>query len=287
MSKHLGNSPDPLVVIRERGRRHAAVRARLPEPGRPGRAVRRRPPSTRAGTSSRSSGTWSGSPSATSPRRRTRRRRAPVLDPGAALEDRWILSRWAAHRRGARPRRSTPSSSPGPPAALYDFLWHDLADRYVEAAKEALLGSRGRGRPRRESEAVLLFVLDRTAPRAPPVRSPRRPRSSGMLARPARPTPSRSPPGRRRTRRPGTPRRRCEMATLIETVRALRNLRSGRRSPRSATPSPRRAFRASSPEVARVLLRSPRRSDELARSVARARSPPDHRAARRSDRSAP
>jgi valyl-tRNA synthetase len=44
---------------------------------------------------------------------------------------------------------------------LWSFLWHELADWYVEISKESLLGRRGEP-ARRRSREVLLFVLERT-----------------------------------------------------------------------------------------------------------------------------
>lgn len=159
MSKHLGNSPDPLEVIRERGADTLRFSLLFPNP-----TDEDGPFGTAALDGARNFLTklWNlvrfalpHVPPGTPPPRA-----APLLGPSAALEHRWILARYAAtvaevdraYREFELSRAAT---------ALHTFLWHDVADRYVEIAKESLTG--GRGEPaRRESQAVLLFVIERS-----------------------------------------------------------------------------------------------------------------------------
>ncbi len=62
-------------------------------------------------------------------------RRAPL-----ALPDRWIASRLAETTRAVRTHLSRYRFNDGA-GALYQFVWHELCDWYLEAAKPALYGS--------------------------------------------------------------------------------------------------------------------------------------------------
>src|SRR5438552_13299147 len=94
-----------------------------------------------------------------------------VLAAPAAVEkslaDRWILSRYA------RLERTVTGALEGfefavAARALYDFLWSELADWYVEWVKEPLRDARARA----SSRAALAYVLDRTMRLLHPVMPP-------------------------------------------------------------------------------------------------------------------
>ena len=84
--------------------------------------------------------------------------------PGAAARssaDRWILARLQ------RAVRSTIEALEGyrfndAASTVYQFVWHELCDWYIELAKEALYGGAGGGDPtrKREAQAVLTHCLE-------------------------------------------------------------------------------------------------------------------------------
>ncbi|HEV2449096.1 MAG TPA: valine--tRNA ligase [Thermoplasmata archaeon] len=159
MKKHLGNSPDPVDLLRQWGA--DAVRLALVFPSPADQDVRF---STAPIEGARNFLTkvWnlvrlllSHLPEGSEPVRA-----APVLDADAPLEDRWILGRWRRTLEEVDRALSAFELTPAV-SALFQFLWHDVADRYVEIAKPALSGSEGEAAARR-SRAVLLFVLDRS-----------------------------------------------------------------------------------------------------------------------------
>jgi len=72
------------------------------------------------------------------------------------LEDRWILSRLAraiVQTRGSLERYEFNQAAKG----LYDFVWHDFCDWYLEMAKTRLYGSDSAAKA--QAQQVLLFVL--------------------------------------------------------------------------------------------------------------------------------
>jgi valyl-tRNA synthetase len=231
LSKHLGNSPDPLAVIHEWGA--DALRFGLLFPG----------PADQDGVFGSSSlegarnfltkvwnlGRFSLShvgPGADPPDR------LPPLPPSASLENRWILTRWrrtvevvdAAFERFELSRVA---------AALHGFLWHDLADRYVEVAKDALLGQRGEP-ARRESRNVLLFVFERTLrllhPIAPHLTEElwhALPHRGELLAQAPWPSPEEAPQDAESL---------AAMEVVYDAIRTFRNLRAEARTPPGDTP---------------------------------------------------
>lgn len=159
MSKHLGNSPDPIDVIRQHGADPLRFALVFPNP-----SDQDGPFGTTTLESARNFLTklWNISrftlsqlsEGAAAPDH------APRLEPAARLENRWILSRYATTVAGVDAALAeyefTRASQ-----LLYQFVWHDLADRYVEIAKDALRGKRGEIGAR-ETREVLLFVVERT-----------------------------------------------------------------------------------------------------------------------------
>ena len=246
MSKHLGNSPDPLDVIRDRGADAMRFGLVFPNPtdedGPFGDAtlenarrfltkvwnlVRFTLPYVPAGTLP------PGSP--------------PLPGASGSLENRWIVSRY--RRTVEEVDRALAEFAPTRAAsALHGFLWHDLADRYVEIAKEALLGKRGEP-AQREARATLLFVVERSLrllhPFVPHVTEElwhALPRAEELLA---------LAPWPKADEAPADPVAEVEMEPVLEAVRLLRNLRSDEHVPPESHPSA--WIRPAGPEVARVL----------------------------------
>ena len=258
MSKHLGNSPDPLDVIRERGADAMRFALVFPNP-----TDEDGPFGTAALDGGRNFLTkvWNlvrftlpFVPPGTLPPAGP-----PSLSSGTALENRWILSRYrhATEEVGSALDGFRPTQAA---TALYDFLWHDLADRYVEIAKEALLGRRGE-LAEREARATLLFVVERSLrllhPFVPHVTEElwhALPHGDALLA---------VSPWPRTEEAPAYPAAELEMEPILETIRLLRNLRAEEKVPVSATP--RAWVRPSNPEVARILRSEQGTVERLAR----------------------
>jgi valyl-tRNA synthetase len=158
MSKHLGNSPEPLDLIRERGA--DALRFALVHPNPVDQDGPFTPGTLEAGRHFLTK-LWNLGRLLLGqlPDAAAAARAPPVLDASSALESRWILARW---RETAEALDAALEGFEFTEAAslLYQFLWHDLADRYVEMAKDALRGTRGE-LAQREARAVLLFVFER------------------------------------------------------------------------------------------------------------------------------
>jgi valyl-tRNA synthetase len=246
MSKHLGNSPDPLDVVRERGADAMRFALVFPNPTDEDGLF---------GTSALDGGrnfltkVWNlvrftlgfVPPGANPPAE------APSLHDASALENRWILSRYRRTveelDRALAEFRITAAAT-----LLYDFLWHDLADRYVEIAKESLQGRRGE-EALREARATLVFVVERSLrllhPFVPHVTEElwhALPHPDTLLALTAWP---------RSDEAPADPAAEVEMEPVLETIRLLRNLRSEEKVP--ADSAPKGWVRPAGPEVARVL----------------------------------
>jgi valyl-tRNA synthetase len=231
MSKHLGNSPDPLALVRERGADTMRFALLFPNP-----ADEDGPFGASALDGGRNFLTklWNlvrfallqlppGTPPPTAP---------PRLGPGSALADRWILERYRA--TAAEVDHALAAFEPTRAAgALHGFLWHDLADRYVEIAKEALSGRLGEP-ARRDAVATLGFVLERSVrllhPIAPHVTEElwhALPHDGELLARARWPDPAEVPADAAVA---------GEMEPVLEAVRLLRNLRSEEGVPAEASP---------------------------------------------------
>jgi valyl-tRNA synthetase len=246
MQKHLGNSPDPLDVITERGADAMRFALVFPNPttedGRFGR-------SALDGARNYLTKLWNlarftlgyvppGTPAVTGP---------PTLSSESALEDRWVLSRYrrAVDEVTAALAEFDPTRAA---TVLHAFVWHDLADRYVEISKEALAGRRG-DVALRESRATLLFVVERTLrllhPFVPHVTEElwhALPHDGDFLATAAWPSADEAP---------ADPVAEVEMESVLEATRLLRNLRADEHVPVDSIPPA--WIRPAGPEVASVL----------------------------------
>jgi valyl-tRNA synthetase len=258
MSKNLGNSPEPLDLIRDRGADALRFSVVHPNP-----VDQDGPFSLATLDSGRNFLTklWNLGrfllghlAEGMEPPRRP-----PTLDGTSALEDRWILARWreqsAEVDRALEGFEFTRAAS-----LLHGFVWHDLADRYVEMAKDALQGARGEP-ARREARAVLTFVFERTLrqlhPFVPHVTEElwqALPHDGELLALAPWPSPMEAP-----TDAPAV----AEMEIVLDAIRALRNLRTETGTP--AAEQPPAAARAARAEADRVL----RAQEALVRRLAR------------------
>ena len=132
MSKSLGTGIDPLEEIDRSGAdavRFGHARDVL-DPGRP---LQRR--EDRAGRAARQQALQRGALRAA---RRSASTAAPPAPAPTAVEDRWILSRLArAERELARADRA-PTTSRAPRTLLYDFVYGELCDWYIELVKARL-----------------------------------------------------------------------------------------------------------------------------------------------------
>ena len=246
MSKHLGNSPDPLDVIREWGADALRFAVVFPNPTTEDGPFGR---SALEGARNFLTKLWNLVRFTTGhvPTGAAPVTAAPVLTADSALENRWILSRY---RRAAADVDSALDAFEPTRAAtvLHAFVWHDLADRYVEIAKEALAGRRGEP-ARRDARATLLFVVERTLrqlqPFVPHVTEElwhALPHDGALLA---------TSPWPRSDEAPADPEAEVAMEALLESIRLLRNLRADEGvPPGGAVPA---WIRPAGPEVAAVL----------------------------------
>jgi valyl-tRNA synthetase len=258
MSKHLGNSPDPLDVIHERGADALRFAIVFPNPTDEDGPLG---PVALDGGRNFLTKVWnlvrftlSFVPPGTLPPEGP-----PPLTPASALENRWVLSRYRRAveevDRALRDLRPTQAAS-----TLHDFLWHDLADRYVEIAKEALLGKRGEP-ALREARATLLFVVERSLRLLHPIV----PHVTEELwhALPHPDTLLATSPWPRTDEAPSDPAAEVEMEPVLETIRLLRNLRAEEKVPLDA--KPRAWVRPNGSEAARVLAEQRGVVEHLAR----------------------
>jgi valyl-tRNA synthetase len=246
MSKHLGNSPDPLDVIAKWGADTLRFAVLFPNPTDQDGPFK---DSTLEGARNFLTKLWNLVRLLTQhlPRGTPAPEGAPALDARAPLEDRWILSRWRTTAQEVD--RALASFEPTRAAGLlYGFVWHDVADRYAEIAKEALQGIEGDAAARR-TRSVLLFVLERALrelhPMVPHVTEELwhalpHAGDSLMVAPWPRPEEARADPAAE-----------TAMGTVLETLRALRNLRAENHVPLDARPPA--WVRPGSPAVARLL----------------------------------
>ncbi|MGA9840499.1 MAG: valine--tRNA ligase [Thermoplasmata archaeon] len=258
MSKHLGNSPDPLDVIAERGA--DALRFGLVFPN----------PTSEDGPFGRPA--LDGARNFLTKLWNLVRFTLPYVPPGAgpvrappslaadpSLENRWILSRYrrAVEEVDEALRQFEPTRAA---TVLHGFVWHDLADRYVEIAKEALAGRRG-DRELRETRATLLFVVERTLrllhPFVPHVTEElwhALPHEGELLATAAWPDAGEALVD---------PVAEVEMETVLESIRLLRNLRADEHVPAASVPPA--WIRPAGPEAAAVLERERETVSRIAR----------------------
>ncbi len=232
MSKHLGNSPDPLDVIRAHGADAMRFGLLFPNPADEDGPFG--PASLENGRNFLTK-LWNlgrftlpfvapGTPPPRAP---------PPLSRGSSREDRWILSRYrrtseevTAAIRAFEPTRAA--------TLLHGFVRHDLADRYVEIAKDALNGKRGEP-SQREARATLLFVIERTLrllhPFVPHVTEElwhALPHDGELLALAPWPDPAEAP---------ADPEVEIEMEIVLESIRWLRNLRAEEKVPVESIPA--------------------------------------------------
>jgi valyl-tRNA synthetase len=226
MSKHLGNSPDPLDLIRQQGADPLRFALLFPNPtdqdGPFGASNLESARNFLTKVWNISRFTLSQLPEGTHPPEQ-----APRLELTSRLENRWILSRYSravAEIDAALAAYEFTRAS----QLLYQFVWHDLADRYLEIAKDALRGKRGEAAGR-ETREVLLFVVERTMrllhPWVPHLTEElwhALPHTGDSLMMAAWPSAGEAP---------ADPEADVAMEVLGESIRILRNLRAENRLP--------------------------------------------------------
>ena len=258
LSKSLGNSPDPLDTMRERGADAMRFALLFPNPTEEDGPFGGH---TLEGGAHFLTKVWNlvrftlmhlppGTPAPAAP---------PALAPSAPLEHRWILSRW--RRTAEEVDRALAAFEPGRAStAVYTFLWHDLADRYVEIVKESLQGHRGEPAAR-DARDTLLYVVERTVrllhPFVPHITEElwhALPHDGELLASARWPVSGEAP---------ADPAAELEMETVLEAVRLLRNLRAEEHVPLDTVPPA--WVRPGGPEVAELLRREVGTLERLAR----------------------
>jgi valyl-tRNA synthetase len=232
LSKSLGNSPDPLDVIRERGA--DALRFALVHPG-PVDQDGAFTVATLDGGRNFLTKLWNVVRFVHShlPDGVEVPARAPSLSANTGVEHRWILSRWR-HTQGEVDRALAAYELSAAAGALYQFLWHDVADVYLEWVRGDLAGDRGESAAL-ESRHVLAFVTERTVralhPFVPHVTEElwhALPHDGDLLALAAWPSPMEAP---------ADPEAEVVVETVLEAVRTLRHLRSEHQVPLPETPA--------------------------------------------------
>jgi valyl-tRNA synthetase len=247
MSKHLGNSPDPLEVVRERGADPMRFALVFPTP-----TDQDGPFGTPSLDGARNFLTklWNVArflqghlPAGTEPPRTV-----PDLT-GARLEDRWILSRWSATTRELEEALGAFEFTRAA-TALHGFLWHDVADRYLEFSKESLLGTHGPEATER-TRRILLFVVERTLRQLHPFV----PHVTEELwhALPHDGTMLELAPWPHSEEAPSDPEAEVAMTAVLESLRVYRNLRAETKTP--TTERPEAWLRPSTPETRELLAR--------------------------------
>jgi valyl-tRNA synthetase len=232
LSKQFGNSPDPLDVIHERGA--DALRFALIHPN-PLDQDGPFTPATLDGGRNFVTKLWNVvrfvhghlAEGAEPPLR------APNLAADAPLEHRWILSRWHATQT-ALDAALAGFDVTAAASTMYQFLWHDLADVYLEWTRDALSGAQGEAAAR-DARHVLTFVVERTLrglhPFVPHVTEElwhSIPHTGELLALAPWPKPEDAP---------SDPEAEVAVATVLEAVRTLRHLRSEHQVPLDLRPA--------------------------------------------------
>ena len=233
LSKHLGNSPDPLDLIRERGADSLRFALLFPDPVDQDGVFG---PTTLDLARNFLTKVWNlvRFAQAYFPEGTDAPDRAPMLTGDSPLENRWILARW---RQTAEEFDQALNAYDISRAAglLHSFIWYDLADRYVEVSKAALAGRRGEPL-RAETRDVLLFTLERTLrllhPIGPHVTEElwhSIPHRGDLLAQARWPVPDEAPED---------PEALVAMEVVYDAIRTLRSLRAGNKlAPTSLPPA--------------------------------------------------
>ncbi|NLN20211.1 MAG: valine--tRNA ligase [Firmicutes bacterium] len=157
MSKSLGNGVDPLEVIDEYGA--DALRFTLLTGVAPGNDTRYHPKRTEASRNFVNK-IWNASRFALMNMQGFQPADKPLTDLSLQLEDRWILARLNSAAREVSRHLSRYDFGEAA-RTLYDFMWSEVCDWYIEAIKPRLYGRHGE-ESRYAAQNVLCQVLLRT-----------------------------------------------------------------------------------------------------------------------------
>ncbi|MGI6611248.1 MAG: valine--tRNA ligase [Limnochordia bacterium] len=157
MSKSLGNGVDPLEVIDENGA--DALRFTLLTGVAPGNDTRYHPERTEANRNYANK-IWNASRFALMNMQDFQPTEQALTELSLELPDRWILARLNSTVREVSRHLSRYDFGEGA-RALYDFMWSEVCDWYIEAVKPRLYGQYG-AESRRTAQSVLWQVLLRT-----------------------------------------------------------------------------------------------------------------------------
>ncbi len=219
LSKHLGNSPDPLELIEAWGADAFRFGLVFPLPTDEGGTWD--PQKASEGGRNFLTKVWNlvrmlqGSLPADLPPPGG----APDLGEASPLLDRWVLSRYSATVREVRESLEALEITRAA-ASLHHFLWHEVADWWLEGSKGRLSGKEGETSRRRAAEAGLhvmegsLRLLHPFAPHLTEELWHALPHAGEFLA--AAPFPSAGPPD------PGAEELARELRAWVEGLRTLR-----------------------------------------------------------------
>jgi len=232
LSKHLGNSPEPMDLIRQWGADALRWALVFPNP-----VDQDGPFGTPTLESARNFLTklWNLVRFALPyfPEGTASPVRPPTVGGESRIEDRWILSRWSKTAQEVDDALSAFEFTAAA-GALYHFLWHDVADQYVELAKERLQGKAGEPSAR-DARRTLGFLLERSLrhlhPLVPHVTEELwhvLPHEGEALAIAAWPSPSESKVD---------PEAELAMDAVLDAIRVFRNLRAEQHLPVNARPT--------------------------------------------------
>ncbi|MDE1821528.1 MAG: valine--tRNA ligase [Euryarchaeota archaeon] len=157
LSKHLGNSPDPIEIIQQWGADAFRFALLFPLPVEDGGAWD--PQKMMEGSRNFLTKVWNLT-RLVEPATSSLADSSPPHLEEAPLMDRWIASRWSQTAQEVEDRLSRFDLT-GAAGVLHQFLWHELADWWAEAAKERLSGRAGKG-PQEQAARTGAAVLERT-----------------------------------------------------------------------------------------------------------------------------
>ncbi|MGA7616437.1 MAG: valine--tRNA ligase [Thermoanaerobaculia bacterium] len=157
MSKSKGNVIDPLEVIEEFGADAVRFTLAILATGRDIPLAKNR----MAGYSAFGTKIWNASRFALMHIEGDLSSASPIDGDELAPVERWILSR-ANHTTDSVNKALSAFRFDEAANQIYQFVWHEFCDWYIEMAKPVLLGKEGNPKDQKNAKRVLLEVLDRS-----------------------------------------------------------------------------------------------------------------------------